>query len=410
VRASESRASEILAPLVAQNPAFASVVVGETVRQYGADNTTDVGTWEEAGRALLVAEETWVRGLGPLAELVAPMDDQGALLPLGINTDDGRLTTAWYWGLERREELFRLDSSFFPIGAPVGYGPSRSGRPPGGSGWPWRWTRDQLAGTLGQLLNERRLVLAGTPLEHEAVWTVALRALEHGSLTPEPIDVKELLDLSPATDALITSMGRIVELGGLRDALMRHVDGQGFLAPPWPGPDRSTPGSWVWSDFSAERVRVRAEAIYAAALQTYEYFSTELLAELASRMRVAVTLPAVARGTVFFSDRPDFSGAPLLDWALIPLVSGPTRVEFQLGTRRTVDDLLADTDQALKATRPDAARWIRGVAHGGVLDIFQPAPATQLTYKWLWDDLQPLGWTSGSFSPGRSDDHLPRLK
>jgi len=396
-RASEARAAEILRCIAERNAGFASIVVNETVRQYGSAGDADAGTWREAGEVLLDAEHAWVRGLGPLAELVAPVRD-AVLLPLGVRVDGSdRLSTAWYFGGQPREELFELDPGFFPLAGLPGFGPSHSGALPGGPAWSWRWTRDELAAGLEQVLAERQLVLAGTPLEHEAVWTVALRALGRSPHAPGTLDVRPLLAMDPATDAYVTSFPvSLVPVAGLQALLERYADDGGMLAPPWPGPDRETAGSWVWSDFSAERMRERAEAIFTAALRCYEHFANKLLASLAPRMRIAATLPAIARGTVTFSDRVDYEGAPLVRWHLEPLASseGLSRAEFVLDDAEP-GEALTEWDAQLKTARPDAARWIFSVSSYGVLRIFGDAPAAQRMYGWLWDDLKAIGWVTG---------------
>jgi len=222
--------------------------------------------------------------------------------------------------------------------------------------------------------------------------------------------------MDPATDVYIARSrmssvmpASVVPVAGLRGLLDRYVDENGMLSPPWPGPDRKTSGSWVWSDFSAERVRERAEAIFSAALQCYDHFTNTLLASLAARMRVAATSPAVARGSVMFSDRPDYQGAPMLFWHLEPLPLGcdASRAEFVLGERPT--HRLEERRDQLRSARPDAARWIFAVSSSSALDIFGVAPAAQYMYEWLWDDLKTIGWVKGLVSASWPQDVVPPL-
>jgi len=403
-RGSQAQVAELLGGIAERNPAFASVVISDALQGY-ASSRADLGTWQEAGKALLEAEGAWIRGLGSVADLIAPVRD-GAIESLGVRIDgSSRLTTAWYNGQEPHGPLFELEPGFFPLDVPPGFGPARSAECPDGPAWPWRWTRDELKLQLTRVLAGRQLVLAGTPLEHEAVWAGALQALGRSAYLPGPVDVSPLL----ATGAQSNIRALAARGSGLSALLERYVDEQGMLSPPWPGPDLETPATKVWSDFSPVRVRERAEAIFSAALQCYDYFTNTLLAPLASRMRIAATLPAMAQGTVSFLDRPAYEGAPCLRWHLEPLAAdaGPPRAEFAL-EEGEVEPSLADLHADLTGARPDAARWIIAVRFNGVLDIFGKLSAAQQMYSWLWDDLAAIGWVEGLKSP-RWPDIPPRL-
>lgn len=385
-RGSQRQADQILGAISRRNPAFASIIVSEATAQTGTGAQRDIATWREAGEAVRSAELTWIAGLGPLAEVVAPLDSNGRLRPLGASLTDDRLTTAWYSGQPKRDCLFELDPDFFVLSTPPGYGPARAGSPPDAAAWAWRWTRDELARGVEQLLNQRRLPLAHTPLEHEAVWTTALRALGRGAHTPHPIDASRFLDHGQPD---------VFRQGGFVSALRRYVDEAGWLAPPWPEQDQEPTNSWVWDGFSRERMRERAEAIFTAALQGYQHFAESLFASLASRMRMAVTMPAIARGVVSFSEYPHVAGAPQAQWHLEPLASGESRACFELGTWKRLGVEGHGLTDALHAARPNAARWVFAVAENSALNLFGASPAAELMYGWLWNDLKALSWVTG---------------
>lgn len=48
---------------------------------------------------------SWAAGVGPLAELVAPVRSDGSLLPVGVATDEAWLSVCWYRGLGSPPEV-----------------------------------------------------------------------------------------------------------------------------------------------------------------------------------------------------------------------------------------------------------------------------------------------------------------
>ena len=43
------------------------------------------------------------------------------------------------------------------------------------------------------------------------------------------------------------------------------------------------------------------------------------------------------------------------------------------------------------------ATWISSPEHAD-LEVFGKAPATELAYEWLWDDLRSVLWVDGMFN------------
>lgn len=397
--AADERADVLLAWLVARSPALTSLVLGDSQSQF-ARTGASLGNWQAVGAALQAAASGWTRALGSLGPRVAPVDGHGAVCRVAVRVRGRHLEAGWYDGAGPGESVTeltdaQLDALMHDTGPITHLRSADAGDAPG---WAWRWTHHELSAALSHLLSERALPLAGTPLEAEAVWSSALVAVGTGSLDPGPIDITALLE-SDATLRVGTVYGfaRVPLPASLRDGLGHYADADGLLHCPVPGPDRRTGGSYVWSDFSPERVRDRAHAAYEMALAGYAHFAETLFAALAPRMRLAVILPASLELDVRMRDSPSGELGAGFEHAFEPLVTGPSRVVSHLNSpRRDDDSRLADNDRRIAELRPQAARWLSAAWHVSFkVDMFGSSPATQLMYEWLWADLAAIGWVHG---------------
>src|SRR5205823_2456643 len=142
--ATTDTANRILRRLAERHPALASIVIDESTRQFGGADRQLEG-WEASATAIRTAEQVWVDAIGPLAALIAPLDN-GRLPPLGTRFDGEHLIAAWYRGTERRPDVFELTAAEWATVANDHHdlGPARSSPPAGGPGWAWHWTRHEL--------------------------------------------------------------------------------------------------------------------------------------------------------------------------------------------------------------------------------------------------------------------------
>lgn len=390
----------IIGQLARRHPALASLVLDEATRQFGGDYTL-TGNWRTAATAIRSAEAAWIDGLGPLAAHVSPLDDHSELPSLGAHLEQGRLTALWYRGSDRRGEVFELtDSDLELLTVDVhDFGPGHSSGAYGAPGWAWRWTRHELRRGVSQMLRERTLPVAGSALEEEAVFFSAIRLLGTGSGDPGPLDISRFIE--PEATIIVGDIYENVEVSvprSLQDALRRYADPDGMLHSPLPGPDRRTSGGWVWSDYSAEAVRTRAEAVYRIATQAYEELVGTLFSTLAPRMALAATLPAHVRVEVGMSESSVDDRGPSFTYWFEPQRTGRSTASAELNPSGASGwDRVAEIDDQLAALRPHAASWLSSMVHTSFdVDLLGSFPAAQQVYEWLWADLERVGWVEGN--------------
>jgi len=401
---SHDQVSKLLTPLAERHPAFAADIVNEGLARWGFAEGVLPPPTLECGKRVRAAMQAWTKGIGPLAQLIAPVRKDGVLLPVGVRTKETWLTTAWYHGDDDLAEVVTLPFDVdFSDHLPHGWGKLRGAHPGHQSAWAWRWTLKELVDGLSKLLQQRALPVYGGPLAREAAWQAALAFTGRGSLHPGPIplaEIEELLLRLPE-DADLVGIGRRwyntnylrVEMRRLREA------SQTELHSPWPGPDRDFGKGWIWNPYSDKQILARAETVYAGALEGYQQLVHTWFPMFAPRLQTAVTLPARLVG-VITPPQPDkgLEGIPCIGWYLEALPQGSQSIiDLCLGEDRMGVEHLRLVSDRIRSLRPEATAWISPVLRHEVLEIFDSNSATELAYSWLWDDLKRVSWVEGLF-------------
>jgi len=395
---SHDQVSKLLIPLAEKYPAFAAEIVNEGLTQWGLVEEVSPPPALECGRRIRTAMQAWVKGIGPLAQLIAPVREDGSLPTIGAQTSGAWLTTAWHRGDKELAEVIEMPASvkFFDQPSSDWTG-LRGARPGHQSAWAWRWALDELVSSLSQRLQQRALPVSEDPLALEALWQAALVVTGHGhgSLYPGPIPLAEIekrLCHLPE-DAMITAGSWRLYVGHFKAKVsdLREA-GKTELQMPWPGPDRKMSGSmWIWEPYTDKQILARARFVYAGALEGYQQLVDMWFPRLASRMQTAVTLPARLVGVI--APQNQGKSSPTISWYWEALPYGSQSiVDVQIGEIGLDDTYLLSAFDRVRSLRREAVTWIGATLFNGVLRIFGSNPMTELVYTWLWDDLKRIAW------------------
>lgn len=168
-----------LAPLVEQYPALTARIVDEGLAKWSLIKDGPTLSRIEYGQRVRQTMQSWVKGIGPLAQLVAPVREDGTLRSLGVRSLNGRdFAHYWYYGKEDLREIVDLPSNV-PTRDPSdpSYDEWRDGVAISlghQSAWSWRWAFRSLAAKLSRLLERHELPVSEGPLAHEVLWREAL--------------------------------------------------------------------------------------------------------------------------------------------------------------------------------------------------------------------------------------------
>jgi hypothetical protein len=417
----DNEVSRLLAPIAENYPAFAAEIVNEGLASWFGD--VALPRWDRCGRQVRTAMQAWVTGIGSLAQLIAPVREDGTVPPIGAHTDGIRLTTGWYYGNEDLNDVKKLPASELPEFLGVGtyravtslpdWTGFRSAPTVSHAAWAWRWTLDELVApeqvftSLSKLLQHRALPVSDGLLEHEAIWQAAqavLAVIQGWSFGYCPIPLDKL------EECLLRLPKNVYQSFGIYQRLHRHdlnqlirevnrlrEQGKTELPTPWPKPEHEWTEGPLWKCYTLEQMRSHAETVYKGALDGYQQLVDRWFKKFVSRLKTKVLLPARLVGIVTPPQpNQELKSAPILKWCFEALPkSEQTTVDFRFAEQDLWDDIPA-LDDCLRSRRPEAVTWISATTmHVSNLDVFAPNSATNLAYTWLWNDLKRVSWVDG---------------
>ncbi len=318
------------------------------------------------------------------------------------------MATAWYCGEDNLENIVKLPQIPTLEEFRRNWRAFQFAKPVHKSAWAWEWTLSRLVSSLCDILKNRLLPVDDGILFHEAVWQTALSITGRGSFDHTPISLDELEeDLANGIQlgsfrSHVTERMRQNYIAQLRTEI-NHLrqSGEINLPSPFVGSDREIEEGYVWQEYSLERMRIRVASVYSSALDAYQQIVRTWFPQFASRLEMSVLLPARLVGVISF---PNF---PWLNWHLEALPHDQeSSVEIYILKGDEVLKLLQDKwknrsviDQQLLDLRPQATSWLGTTWHSEMLnEVFRADAATELVYKWLWNDLKRISWVEGDLS------------
>ena len=396
--------TSILEPIARNDPGIASEIVEESLADWGLENDVLPPPSKVAAQRIHDSTEAWICGIGNIYKLIAPINKENKLMPLGAKTSGAHLITAWYRGNEDLESTEELPKSVNFSSQQFEWTSLRSARPGRQSAWPWRWSRDELRDNLEHLLEKRKLKSNILPFIHEELYYSAAALLDFGSLCSDDIDLniikKKLSEYS--RDSTLNKSGNYIEIKNMWFAIEQYEkNDKVILKAPYPGPDKEYKPSrnFVWSPYSDNQLLLRTQAVYKAAIEIYTALVTEWFEGLSKRLLIAVTLPAILKGYINIPPEQKHFDEPWIFWYLHSLPqNAQTKLEFILSSNNINHKSFDDISESnhLRSMRPEASEWIYLISHHSVLFIFNRFPARELAYSWLGDDLKRIHWMEHS--------------
>jgi len=395
-KASHAQATDLLAPIVRTQPAFAAQAVRSAITRSNSVEDYTLPPALECGKRVRATLETWLEGLGLLAKAFAPLRDRSGLPPLAIERQDKGLEISWYEGEEDRPEIMDAclmkDSDMDQHDWPSRHW-SVVGRQPA---WAWLWSLDRVSHDVTNAVKQRTLGIPEGPLAEELLWQWVLELTHRGGACSEPIALEEIeqeVSRLPRDHVRVSSSRLAIDPKRL-NARIAEIRADGSTSWPSPTPGRDLqPGAFVWSSYSDERLLAKTVTVFEKALQGYDQMVDLWFPCFRERMEHAATLPARIKGVVIPSNGTEIHDSPRVSWYFEPLPKGSQcEVDLSLGTEPLPRSTMQGQYKRLAAARPEAATWISAWQENSVLDIFNATPVTDMVYQWIERDLKRIGW------------------
>ena len=407
-----TKAQEIIGHLASTDPSVAAAVLkeDEMAWYWGGTKpslpTTAVGIGEEIRRSMIM----WSSGLGPLFNVIGPVNPDGTLATLGVNLNGDSLGFSWYCGLDELAPVIEFTADYNPLQPNATWELTRD--------WPiqfwdtipptelWNWvnTKSHLVRDLTEILKRHHLSHEIPDAVPELVWEFALGFNSNGSLYQGPIAISRVLEfihsLSLDENTTVTIIGKTYtfeEIEVIRNQLSQLLeDGQREIFDPWPMADLPLSSSSIWSRYSDQKLLERTAAIYAAALRIYQSVVERWFAPFADRLRLYRLMPVRLEGTL---SRPHRHGIelPWLHWSPIIIADSEcSHVSFEIETEHSTpenaDDYFAEQKDAFARLRLGNTERLALFRTSSALGGSESRTATKLAYGWIHDELRELGW------------------
>lgn len=397
----ENKIDSILNEIVEKEPGFASILIEESIQKWGIHNYSTSLSAQECGEKIRMTMSAWIKSLGILADIIAPVDMHRNILPIGVKKFDEFLHISWYRGEKRIPDINILGESRNRSDWPT----IRGARPGDRSNWYWRWTLEELRDNLTKLIKNKSLPICTEIIFKELMWSTSLKIMKKGSLYTDSISINEIktkLQKEYKNREVIELNKKFVPMAMYIDYIT-DLENRDFsvIECPLPGKDINNPrDNWVWSDYSDERLYLRTIKIYEDVIRGYKEIVEVLFPILKNRLRKYKLYPFVLKGD-FEKPKVNVTApyGPGLRWHLEPLPLECTGYRLDIGISKTDTDDFDDSyfdeiNKKIKEYRPDDYSWLGAIRTDQFLDIFGDTPTTDIIYKWLESDLKSINWIS----------------
>ena len=404
----EELVDELISCIASCDSGLASILLtGHEADQRAREmETPPLPDWDEIGRRIRAAMETWRDGIGNLYSVIGPVADHGNISTIGVHRlDDEYFHVSWYNGKDNLPPVVELPREMSPT---LDWPLLVTRGVPNSTIWPWLITREDLVGNLSKCLQPGNLPTESSEALHELSWEFARAVSRHAGPRFAPIQIQAVLRQIEhgVTNAYFYDHSGVRYVFSEEDirSIRRHLKakvkkGHEIITDPWPSEDRPVASGWLWEGYSDEQLLERTNAVYSAGLSIYKNIVARWFSTFEDRLQLFQLLPVRLEGYVTTSREEDPPRiGPTISWRTRSLpVQHDSTASFILERDHQGDvDWLSywtEEKENLAAVRSHLHVEPHPKHVGSVLNVSEPRPATALAYSWLRGDLRKLNWT-----------------
>lgn len=387
-RADSAMADRIMLPLAKIQPAFASLILSDGLRNWNFKGPKLHIEGMEVAVGIRSAMKAWKEGLSPVSDLdtVFPLNARKELLKTSAWCTDGSFYVHWH-ELPELPEVGVGNRELFSTPRGERSAAWYSAGIPNYSAWAWQITHHHIKSGLKRAIHETSLAAVNENLLWEISWSEACGLLGESRIGCPRVAVSDILQkarfgfhFNPERQLMKMYLDKLVSSGAE------------FIETPYPLADVSPSQSRMWQCFSHERMRQRAISVYQTALAAYRNIVETLFPKMAERFPRYAAWPYNMVGTVYLHS-PEGLGGYVLAWAMESLPEGETgQVLFSLGTKEEISAHHRRWNGMMKDRREGKPSWYLQSAGDLGLDLWKENPAAEIVSEWIASDLKDLGW------------------
>lgn len=361
--------------VVCKFPGIASRIIREGIR---FDTMTSFPSAYECGEKLQQTMQIWVDALGPLSNMIAPLD-RGKIRPIGISIGGLGITYSW---LRSGNDTKPVQVLSFEEMRKRGAGICNR-RVPAQATWPWFVTFEYLADNLKKAIQSHAIIPCEGQLQDEFLWDTLLHISGKGSLYEGKLDLTTFEKYRKYIGHRWQVNGKKVQTDYLSYLIDGHVaSGHTTIVAPYPTSNKPNKSGWVWSGYSAEHFLEKVQYVYNSAIYEYMKIVNSIFKKFRSSLRIAVLSPCVIIGILrFLEDGATFEDSPELTWYIKALPEDEQNcVDIQLGEIELNLDLLNSLHRNNMMLRPEAEDGRITHITSEYVDICKSTPVTDTKF------------------------------
>lgn len=375
----------IFARIVETYPGIASKIIRDNIiNEYIESLPSD----EQCAEMILTCMNTWIKSLGNISKVIAPMDGEQLSTFHIIVSRAHRSSICLCW--EQRNTgvpyIIARDVPQIPMYL-ISKGVIKS------SVWPWIYTFEYLSDNLKKYIESSPSFLNVPDLREEVFYDIARSFLNKDSLYREDIELSALSPYKRFRMASIKKHSAFSVNLFFEQIEKLESNGETHLKYPHTRPDiELTNGGWVWDLYSYKKQLELVRCVYGKALTAYQKLVDDIFSTLRNTMPLYLMLPAKLKISYYLQGDEKH---PCIQWYLLCKQSTEDNelvIEERKSEHEEYMKFFGEIKKSIDRYRFSNAELCSVTLHSQLLELFNEFPLTKIVLNWLKNDLKSIGW------------------
>lgn len=376
---------DVFSRILETYPGIASKIIRDNIiNEYMESLPTD----EQCAEMILTCMNAWIKSLGNISKVIAPMDgEQLSTFHIIVSrSQHSSICLCWEQRNIGVPYIIAHDVPQIPMNL-ISKGVKKS------SVWAWIYTFEYLSDNLKKFIESSPSFLNVPDLREEVFYDIARSFLNNGALYREDI---ELSSLSPYKRFRMASIKK--HSASTVNLFFDHIEqlesrGETHLKYPHIRPDiELVNGGYVWDSYSYKQQLGLVNCIYGKALTSYKKLVDDIFESLRNTMPLYLMFPAKLKISYYLQGD---EKRPCIQWYLL-CKKASERDELLLEERKReygeYMKYFSEIKDSIDRYRVSNAELCSVSLHSQIAELFNEFPLKKIVLDWLKNDLKSIGW------------------